>query len=58
LIPLSSEQFGYSTTVNFPHPFYKELQTGDISEFNVKLFISGKELDNHDQPIYLTFEII
>jgi hypothetical protein len=58
LIPLSSEQFGYSTTVNFPHPSYKQLQTGDINEFNVDLFISGKVLNNHNQPIYLTFEII
>ena len=58
LIPLSSEKFGYSTTVNFPHPLYKKLETGDISEFNVKLLISGKEINNHGQPIYLTFEII
>jgi hypothetical protein len=57
LIPLSSEAFGYSTTVQFPHPLYKQLQTGDINELNVKLFISGKKLDNHNHPIFLNFEI-
>lgn len=58
LVPLSSEAFGYSTTIQFPHAQYKRLQTGFIHELNVKLLISGKELDNNSQPIYLTLEII
>lgn len=57
LVPLSSNEFGYSSTVQFPVAHYKRLQPGVISEFNFKLFISGKELDNHSQPIYLTLEI-
>jgi len=58
-IGVGCHSFGEIHTVRFEHPEYKRLQGDLVHVLKVEIKDeTGRSIDNHDLPIYLTLEII
>jgi hypothetical protein len=57
-VAVVGDKFGSTSTVNFPHPHMKRLESGTISELKISIRDNiGTRIDNHDQPISVDLEI-
>ena len=57
VFPAIGEPFGTATSVN-PHPEFKRLEAGTITELNVRVTDEyQRQIENHGLPMSVTLEI-
>ena len=58
VLPMRDNKFGESVWIEYANPLQNNLTTSTFNELSFQIKdSSGKDIDNHNMPVILTFEI-